>query len=30
MIVNWWIWMGIAIVVPVLVLDTHLQKKEDS
>jgi len=28
--VNWWIWMGIAIVVPVLVLDTHLPKKEDS
>ena len=27
--VNWWIWMGIAIVVPVLVLDTHLPKKED-
>ena len=24
--VNWWIWMGIAIVVPVLVLDTHLPK----
>ena len=28
--VNWWIWMGIAFVVPVLVLDTHLPKKEDS
>ena len=28
--VNWWIWMGIAIVVPVLVLDTHLPKTEDS
>ena len=28
--VNWWIWMGIAIVVPVLVLDTHLPKMEDS
>ena len=27
---NWWIWMGIAIVVPVLVLDTHLPKTEDS
>lgn len=27
--VNWWIWMGIAIVVPVLVLDTHLPKMED-
>lgn len=26
---NWWIWMGIAIVVPVLVLDTHLPKMED-
>jgi hypothetical protein len=26
---NWWIWMGIAIVVPVLVLDTHLPKTED-
>jgi hypothetical protein len=27
--VNWWIWMGIAIVVPVLVLYTHLPKMED-
>ena len=28
--VNWWIWMGIAIAVPVLVLDTHLPKTEGS
>jgi len=28
--VNWWIWMGIAFVVPVLVLDTYLPKTEDS
>lgn len=26
---NWWIWMGIAFVVSVLVLDTHLPKMED-
>ena len=28
--VNWWIWMGIAFVILVLILDTHLPKKEDS